>query len=230
MKQKVSDKTKKDVVKKEKLILPVYSSKAEESSKIFLPKEIFDLKPNNNLMQLAIRVYLFNQRKGLASTKTRSEVAGGGAKPWRQKGTGRARAGTIRAPHWRGGGTVFGPKQRDWALKITKKMKKVALFSALSQRFKEGNLTIIEGINAKEPNTKKALGLLTKLGISGKILLVLPIQSQIIDKSFRNIKDISVKSVVNLNIYDVLSNNKIIFTEEAIEGLTKHFLLKGEDK
>jgi large subunit ribosomal protein L4 len=230
MKQKVSDKAKKDIVKKEKLILPVYSAKAEEISKIFLPKEIFSLKPNNNLMQLAIRVYLFNQRKGLASTKTRSEVAGGGAKPWRQKGTGRARAGTIRAPHWRGGGAVFGPKQRDWTLKITKKMKKVALFSALSQRFKEGNLTIIEGINTKEPNTKKALGLLTKLRISSKILLVLPIQSQIIDKSFRNIRDISVKSVANLNIYDVLSNNKIIFTENAIEGLTKHFLLKGEDK
>jgi len=195
----------------------LYDAKGEEKGKITLPT-IFSQKINIPLLHEVIAAYLANQRKGCASTKTRGEVSGGGRKPWRQKGTGRARAGSIRSPLWRHGGVVFGPKPRDYYLRLPKKKLRKALTQALAA--KADLIKVIENLEFKETKTKNMAQLLGKLGINNeKILLV----TEEIDENLRRItKNMSYLCLVerrNLNTYDVLACKNLLFTLKALNSL-----------
>ncbi len=214
----------------------MYTLTGRAAGTIKLPKEIFGAKINDSLIAQAIRVYLANQRRGTVSTKTRSEVVATTKKAWRQKGLGRARHGAKSAPIWVGGGLVFGPRPRDYSLKLTKKMKKNALFSALSVKLRDGEIKVIDGLEKIEPKTKEMAKLIKHLGHdkeNKKILLVVPETKNKFEnlyKAAKNIEDLSILNASLLNTYQVLNNNIIFLTKPAIEVLEKVFLGKGEDK
>ena len=220
---------KKATVKETQLTLPVYNKKGEEVDKVSLPNEIFGQKENQALITQAIRVYLAKQKPTLASTKTRSQVRGGGRKPWRQKGTGRARAGTIRAPHWRGGGVVFGPSPKLSTLVLPKKMRQKALAVALSDKYSEKALVIIDKIDFKEPRTKLAVEMLAQTPLKTKrnILVVLNSEGTAAVKSLRNIENITLTKTLDLNALFVLKCSGLIFTLGSLEKLKERFLGKG---
>jgi large subunit ribosomal protein L4 len=232
-KQKVKTtkaKTQEKVAARTGLSVQLFDEHGKIVGEIELPKEIFGQKENPALLAQAARVYLANQKPLLASTKTRSLVRGGGRKPWRQKGTGRARIGTIRAPHWRGGGVVFGPQPREVDLKLTKKMRQAALASSLSKKFKENSLVVVDKISFKEPKTKKASDLLNKLPVQsskGKMLVLEEMKDEVV-KSFRNIEDLAISPALDLNVLDVLKSSSLIFTREAIEKLKGRYGLNGK--
>ncbi len=179
----------------------------------------FASEVNIGAMHLVVRRQLAAARKGTASTKTRSEVSGGGVKPWRQKGTGRARAGSIRSPIWRGGGTVFGPKPRDYKLKVNKKVRKLALRSALTLRAQEGRVKVIEDFEMAEPKTKEALRVFDALDLKENVLLILPEEDINIMLSVRNLPHILAITVDELNTYDILASEWLVFTKRALERL-----------
>lgn len=204
---------------KSKLSAPVFDTYGKVQAQITLPYEIFGQKPNLKLLSQAYRVYFTNQSTHKAHTKTRGEVRGGGAKPWRQKGTGKARAGSIRSPLWVGGGVVFGPKYRDVKLKLPQKIKRQALIHALSQKGKMNAVRIIANVEKIEPKTKILANLLAKLGLKNKTLLVVSGKNQNVNLASRNICDLSVDIVRNLNAFKVLENTNLIFSREAIREL-----------
>lgn len=212
-------------VKEKPLKVSIYDKTGKVVGSLSLPKEIFGQKPNNNLISQAIRIYLDHKKSSTASTKTRSEVSGGGRKPWRQKGTGRARAGTIRAPHWRGGGVVFGPKPTASNLKLPKKMRQKALAVALSDKYLDEVITIVDKIDFKEPKTKKAQNILTRLPIkeNRNILLILEKEMSQTSKSFRNLNNVSISKAVDINTLDVVRSSSLILTKESLEGLKNRF-------
>ena len=214
----------------------LYTLTGRASGKINLPKEIFGAKINEGLMAQAVRVYLANQRRGTVSTKTRSEVNKTTKKAWRQKGLGRARHGAKSAPIWVGGGLVFGPKPRDYSMAFPKKMKKAALFSALSAKQKLGEIKVIEGLEKIESKTKEVAKLIKHLGHNKenrKILLIVPETKNKFEnlyKASRNIEDLNILNANLVNTYQVLNNQAIFLTKSAIETLEKVFLGKGEAK
>lgn len=234
MEKEKTTKTKKRAVKAEKptksgLTIDVLDQSGKVVESIELPKEVFGVKPNKSLIAQAIRVYLANQRLGNASTKSRGEVRGGGRKPWRQKGTGRARIGSIRAPHWRGGGVVFGPKPKDFSLELPKKMKQKALLSALAVRFNDKDMLVLKNLDLKEAKTKEASSILKNLNINGRTLVI---DSELKDKekrAFRNIEGTALAMVSNLNTYQVLDNKKLVFTKDAIKKLEEVFVNRGKN-
>lgn len=195
-----------------------------------LPSEIFAAEVNNVLIAQAIRVFLANQREGSASTKTRGEVRGSTRKIYRQKGTGRARHGGIRAPIFVGGGIVFGPHPRDYSLKLSKKMKKKALFSALSSRMAENALTFVAGVEKMSPKTKEAAKTFTNLSVADKkrVLFVVSDSAEGVKKATRNLPYITILPYAQLNTYDVVSAHAIVFMQEAAAKLEGHFL-KGDN-
>ncbi|OGY26030.1 MAG: 50S ribosomal protein L4 [Candidatus Woykebacteria bacterium RBG_16_44_10] len=197
----------------------LYNQKGEVIKKINLPKEIFGQKPNPVLLAQAARVYLDRQKVKTASTKTRAEVAGGGRKPHRQKGTGSARAGSIRSPLWRGGGIVFGPKPGGTPLVLPKKMRAKALATAISVKLTEKSLTIVDKLEFKGPKTKKAVEFLGKSALKDKkkVLLVLPDKDETVVKSFRNLQKVGITRALDLNTLDVLKFPGLIFTLEAVD-------------
>jgi large subunit ribosomal protein L4 len=201
------------------LVAPLYNQKGEVIKKVNLPKEIFGQKPNPALLAQAARVYLARQKLKTASTKTRAEVAGGGRKPHRQKGTGRARAGSIRSPLWRGGGIIFGPKPGGTPLELPKKMRAKALATALSVKFAEKSLAIVDKLEFKEPRTKKAMEFLNKSALKEKkkILLILADKNEAVVKSFRNLQKVGITRALDLNTLDVLKFPGLIFTLEAVD-------------
>jgi len=221
-------KVKKTEVKKTtELTLPVYDVKGEEVKSLELPKEIFKSKINNSLLAQAIRVYQFNQRQGTASTKTRSEVKGSTRKIYRQKGTGRARHGDIKAPIFVGGGVAFGPKPRDYSLKINKKQKRQAIFSALSLQYQQKNIFLFDDkVLNIEAKTKSAAKLLEKLNIFGKkVLFVLPkMEKNSFILATRNIKEVGFIDAYSINVFEILNAHKLVFFESSLEVLKKHFL------
>lgn len=219
VKQQTKINKKKTEVKEDPMSVTLYSKTGEETGKIELPKNIFGQKPNKSLIAQAVRVYLANQRSGTAKTKTRAEVRGGGRKPWRQKGTGRARAGSIRDPHWRGGGVVHGPQPRDYSLEMPKKMRKSALISALSDKFANKKITVIEEINFKEPKTKEAVNLLKKLDLKGKNLIVADKFEEKEKRALGNLEKIKTFRANDLNTYEVLNYTKMLITKAGIESL-----------
>lgn len=181
-----------------------------------LPKEIFGQKPNKNLLSQALRVYLANSKLHTAHTKTRAEVRGGGTKPWRQKGTGRARAGSIRSPLWVGGGITFGPRARDAKLSLPKKMKRKALVYALSTKAKSQDIKVIANIEKIEPKTKIIASLLKNLDIPKNSLFIVSEKNQNLKLATRNIPNVSVETHSNLNAHVVLKNNNLLLSREAL--------------
>ena len=184
-----------------------------------LPAPIFEAAVNTALMHQVVVASLAAQRAGTHATKTRGDVRGGGTKPWRQKGTGRARQGSIRAPHWTGGGIVHGPHPRDHSVKVNKKMKRAALWSALTDAAQSGKLAVISGLAFDGPRTRDAVGLLETLDLEGAVLLVIPAPDEAVEKSFRNLPQVKIDYPGNLSTYDVLYADRVVFTTEALDAL-----------
>jgi len=183
-----------------------------------LPDDIFGIEPNVPVMHQVVTAQLAARRAGTQNTKTRAEVRGGGAKPWRQKGTGRARQGSIRAPHWRGGGVTHAPKGRSYAQRTPKKMVRLALLSALSDRAADDKVVVIDSWDIAEPKTSDAVAALATLDLSGKVLLVLGEDDEAVWKSFRNLGDVHCLFARELNAYDVLVSDYVVFTKETLPG------------
>lgn len=220
------------------LKLSVYDTKGKVSESISLPKEIFGSKVNENLIAQAVRVHLANQRRGTVKTKSRGEVNISTRKIYRQKGTGRARHGAASAPIFVGGGIAFGPKPRDFSLKLSKKQRKTALFSALSAKLKNGEIKVVTGLEKLEPKTKKFAQVLNNLLLNEKkkqILLITPpfvkategkpnADIKNVQRGVRNLEGVKITSSNLLNTYDVLANKYILFMKNAIEGVKETFL------
>ncbi|MFH0864029.1 MAG: 50S ribosomal protein L4 [Candidatus Gottesmanbacteria bacterium] len=222
-------KTKKTIVKetdevKNALTADIFDMDGKVVGKIELSKDIFDTKINQTLLAQSVRVYLANQRQGSASTKTRGEVAGSTKKVYRQKGTGRARHGSIKAPIYVGGGIVFGPKPRDFSLKMPSAMKKKALFSALTAKYKNNDIQIIEDLEKPNYKTKEiikmfqALNSENKNNLNIKTLIISTLKNNL-NRACRNIANLTLMPVELINPYQVLSHQKIIFTKKAIANL-----------
>lgn len=191
--------------------------------KIQLPIELFGAKVNRQLMAQAVRVYLANQRAGTASTKTRGEVEGSTRKIYKQKGTGRARHGGVRAPIFVGGGIVFGPKPRDFTLAFPKNMKRLALASALTCKLQEKNVIVVEGLERIVPKTKVMAATLQTIGAIGKTLVVTSAQAQSVVRAGRNIEDVDIVPAHTLHTYAVLNHKNLVFTKDAIPVLKETF-------
>ncbi len=207
----------------------VFDAMGKAVETVNLPEEIFGVKINKELLSQAVRVYLANQRLGTAKTKDRGEVHGTTKKVWQQKGTGRARHGSRRAPIFVHGGIAFGPRPRDFSLKLSKKMKTRALFSALSSKVKDRQLRIVAGLEKIKPKTKIMLEALKNLGIKGKkkVLLVIPSTNgsyETVYRSARNIENVVLLSSNTLNAYKVLDNKIIILMKDAIDSIKSNFL------
>jgi large subunit ribosomal protein L4 len=183
-----------------------------------LDESIFGIEPNVAVMHQVVTAQLAAARAGTHNTKRRAEVRGGGAKPWRQKGIGRARQGSIRSPHWRGGGVAMGPKPRDYSQRTPKKMVRLALRSALSDRAAEGKIVVVDGWRFEQPRTKDAKAALSALGVSGRILLVVGPDDLTASKSFRNLPEVHPILAGELNAYDVLCSDWVVFTQATLPG------------
>ena len=194
----------------------IVKADGKKSGSVTLDAAIFGVQPNVPLMAQVVTAQLAARRAGTQSTKTRSEVRGGGAKPWRQKGTGRALAGSSRSPIWTGGGVALGPKPRSYAQKTPKKMIKAALRSALSDRANEGKVLVVDAWTWDEPSTKNAKTALAALGVEGRILLVLGADDAVAARSFRNLPEIQLITPGELNAYDVLVNDCVVFTQATL--------------
>ena len=183
-----------------------------------LDEAYFEVQPNVAVMHQVVTAQLAAKRAGTQSTKTRAEVRGGGAKPWRQKGTGRARQGSIRAPHWRGGGVTHAPKPRSYKQRTPKKMIRLALASALSDRHADGKIIVLDGWGLDAPSTKGAVEVLGKLGVEGRVLVVLNRDEADVTvwKSLRNLQDVHVLTAGELNAYDVLVSDWVVFTKDSV--------------
>jgi large subunit ribosomal protein L4 len=202
------------------ITLTVYDTGNQKVSDIELDDRVFDAKINPSLLYDVVRMDLASQRKGTASTKNRALIRGGGAKPWRQKGTGRARAGTRRSPLWRGGGTIFGPMPRDYSIPLPKKMRRAALKAALSLRRQEGKLILLNDFPLEGFKTRQVLEVLRRFQIKDA-LVVTDSENRFLERSARNIPGIEVLRYEGLNVYDILNHEHLILlrpTVEKIEG------------
>ena len=199
--------------------LTLHNIKGNEIGEISLKDNIFNTKLNKYLVHQVVKRYLANKRRGTASTKNRSEVRGGGAKPWRQKGTGRARAGSNRSPIWVGGGIVFGPTPRNYSFSLPKKMKTTALKSVLSYKIKNNEIIILDKLILEESKTKKMVEILTNLKAFRKPLIIIEKEDKIVELSIRNIEGAMVLPVSKINTYDLLNHRKIILTKEALKRI-----------
>ncbi|MFM8871653.1 MAG: 50S ribosomal protein L4 [Actinomycetota bacterium] len=196
--------------------LTVKTASGKDSGKVEIADAIFGIQPNVPVMHQVVTAQLAHRRAGTQSTKTRAEVAGGGKKPFRQKGTGGARQGSTRAPHYSGGGIALGPKPRKYSQKTPRKMVRLALHSALSDRNAEGRIVVVDSWGFTAPSTKGAVAALAALGIEGRALVVLTNADEAAAKSFRNIPEVQIISVGELNAYDVLCNDWIVFTSASL--------------
>jgi large subunit ribosomal protein L4 len=194
----------------------VHTITGGQAGTVDLDDETFGIEPNVAVMHQVVTAQLAAARAGTHSTKTRAEVSGGGAKPWKQKGTGRARQGSIRSPQWRGGGIAHGPRPRDYAQRTNKKMIKLALRSALSDRAAEGKVVVVDAWSFDAPRTKAAKDALTALGVTGRVLLVLGRDDETARKSFRNLPDVHLLPADQLNTYDVLCSDYVVFTRATL--------------
>ena len=201
----------------DKLTAELYSADGEEQGTIDLNPDIFGITPNVPVMHQVVTAQLAAARAGTHSTKTRAEVRGGGRKPWRQKGLGRARHGSIRSPQWAGGGVAHGPKPRDYSQRTPKKMKRLALRSALSARAADGQIKVVETFDVWEaPKTKSAIALLESMGVTGKVLLIAEDTERVAIKSFRNLGHVIASNLGQANTYDVLWADTIIMSRGTL--------------
>lgn len=201
----------------------VFDLKGEKLEEINLSDKIFGIEPNAEVLKQYVRVYYSNQRQGTSSTKNKSEVSGGGKKPWQQKGTGRARQGSTRNPTWVHGGVAHGPKPKSWKLSLSKNMKELALKSALSQRMSEKKIVIIDKVNIEKPSTKDFIKSLEKLKITGKLLLVWSDKNENLVKSARNIPGVSLSNVGSLGAFDVMRSENAVFLKDAILKIEERY-------
>jgi len=205
--------------------LDVYKTDGSKTGKsVELSDKIFSIEPNNHVMYLSVKAHLANQRQGTHKTKERNEVRGGGRKPWRQKGRGTARAGTIRSPIWIGGGTIFGPKPRNYRQKLNKKVKLIARMSALSVKAKSEQIYVVEDFNFDAPKTKELANILEALELTGKKTLLLTNELQAnVYKSGRNISKVNVLEADKASTYDLLNSQILLLQKGAIEKLESTF-------
>lgn len=202
----------------------VYDMAGKTVGEIALSDALFGAEVNGAVLHAAVRAYLLNQRQGTQSTLTRTEVSGGGKKPWRQKGTGRARQGSTRAPQWTHGGVALGPKPRDYRVSLNKKTRRVALQSALSAKVAAGDLIVVDAIKTADYSTKTMVGMLKALGVEKKALVVLPAVDSMVIKSFANIPGVVTTQYNTVNVYDVLNADKFIIAKEAVEKLEEVYV------
>ena len=197
----------------------VYNIEGKKVKDIDLKEEIFGIIPNEAVVHSVLVNYMANQRQGTASTKTRAEVSGGGRKPWRQKGTGRARQGSIRAPQWIKGGIALGPKPRDYKYKVNKKEKRLAVKSILSSRVANQDLVVLDKLEMPEIKTKNMAKALENLKLEGKVLIMLPEKNDNVQKSARNIEGVKTILLDTINVYDLLKYNKIVVTLDTVKKI-----------
>lgn len=202
---------------------PFFDALGERNGEVDLPKAVFNETPNMSVMHQAYLRQMANARQGTASTKTRGEVSGGGAKPYRQKGTGRARHGSIREPSMKGGGTVFGPHPRSYELRMPKQMRRLALRSALSQKALDGQVRIIENFVFDEPKTKQAADLMEAMGFDKSALIVLPAPNVVVSRSFENLSGAKTILARNINIRDLFSHTYLLLSKDCLELLEENF-------
>jgi len=196
----------------------VFNKEGNKVSDMELSESVFAVEVNEYALHQVVVALLANKRQGTQSTKTRSEVRGGGAKPWRQKGTGRARQGSIRAPQWIKGGIVFAPKPRDYRVSVPKSMRKVAMKSALTSKVQENQMIILDSLNFEAPKTKNIVEMLKALE-ANKALIITAESNEVVYKSARNIQGISIIPANNINVYDLLKYEKLIITKEAVSKI-----------
>ena len=197
----------------------LYNMEGKVIGDIELSDKVFGVEINNNAMHAAVVNHLANSRQGTQSTKTRTEVRGGGIKPWKQKGTGRARQGSIRAPQWTGGGVALGPKPRSYRYSLNKKLRQVALKSALTSKVTENNIIVVDNINVAEYKTKEIVKLLANLKVEKKALIVLNEKNDFVVKSANNIPTLKTTLSTALNTYDVLNCEQFVITVDAVKKL-----------
>ena len=199
--------------------IDVYNVEGKKVKSIDLKEEIFGIEPNEALVHSVLVNYLANQRQGTQSTKTRSEVRGGGKKPWRQKGTGRARQGSIRAPQWIKGGIALGPKPRSYKYNVNKKEKQLAIKSLLSSKVLENDLVVVDKFDFKEIKTKQVVTAMKNLKLNDAAFIVLPESNENVQKSARNIENVKTGSVNTINVYDLLKYKKLVLTVDTIKKI-----------
>lgn len=199
----------------------VYNDEGKEIENMRVPDSISDSPVRYKLLRDVVKMYEANKRQGTVSTKTRAEVSGGGKKPWAQKHTGKARAGSSRSPIWRGGGVAFGPKPRDYSYSIPKMAKKQALFSALSSKIKDNEVVVVDKLDFASPKTKQMVSLLKSFGMAGiSSLIVIPKATESLLKSSRNIPYVRMMECHDLNAYEILKPKKILITKQALSSLS----------
>ena len=199
--------------------IKVVNMTGAEVGEIALSDVIFGAEVNEAVLHAAVRTYLLNQRQGTQSTLTRSEVSGGGKKPWRQKGTGRARQGSTRSPQWTHGGIALGPKPRSYTKKLNKKVKQIAMFSALSAKVANNEMVVVDAIVAESYKTKVMASMLSAIGCGKKALVVLDAKNDMVVKSLANIPGVKVAYTNTLNVYDILNCNTVVFAQAAVQKL-----------
>jgi len=218
---------KKEELKMEAVKLPVYNSQGNEIETIILDKSVFDGIINASVLYEVVKGYRANQRKGLAATKTRGEVSGGGKKPWKQKGTGRARVGSTRSPLWRHGGVVFGPHPKDFSYKLTAKARNSALKSALNSKIKENRITVLDSIKTDSSKTRDMVKIFSNLKVDikkakkDKVLLLVDKIDNALKLSLRNIDFLRSNLAKDTNVYEVFSCRNLIITKDGLSDLTK---------
>lgn len=194
----------------------LYDITGNQIGDLDLKDDVFGIEINTHVMYEAVKNYLANQRQGTQSAKTRAEVRGGGKKPWRQKGTGRARQGSIRAPQWKGGGVVFAPKPRDYSYKLPKKVKRLALKSALSSKVLDKEIIVVDDLKLEQAKTKEMVKILNDLDASKKTLIVLPQRDEAVVRASANIAGVKTAYVNTINVYDILNCDSFLITKDAV--------------
>lgn len=202
--------------------VPVKNMAGETVGEVELRDDVFAVPVNEAVMHQALVRQRANARLGTVQTKTRSEVSGGGRKPWRQKGTGRARHGSIRAPQWRGGGVVFGPHPRNYTQRMPRKMRRLALRSALSVKAAQGRVIVLEDLSMAAPKTKEMVAMLGRLGVQGSALILLSERRRAVEQSARNLPQVEVLRTVSLSVADLLGYDNLIVPMPALEAIHRH--------
>ncbi|MEW6558157.1 MAG: 50S ribosomal protein L4 [Elusimicrobiota bacterium] len=201
----------------------VFNINGEQTGSIALPDNVFNTKINIPLMHEVVNWYLANRRQGTHSAKTRAEVSGSGRKPWKQKGTGRARAGSIRSPLWRHGGVIFAKKPREFSYSIPKRKRKIALLSALSAKARDGAVMVLDGLQIPEPKTKQVAKIVKNLKLANSKILLVTKRDRILNLATRNLANLVFSDISDLTAYNVLNANKIVFTEESLQTISNRF-------
>ncbi|MEW6088517.1 MAG: 50S ribosomal protein L4 [bacterium] len=197
----------------------ILNQSGKQVGELKLKEDVFTGNVNRAVLADSVRAHLNNRRRGTSSTKERGAVSGGGLKPWKQKGTGRARVGSIRSPLWRGGAIIFGPHPRSWSFQLPRKVKKIAIKSALTDKFISDKIKVLDDINFESSKTKLGLELLKNLNVSGKILFILPDRNGSVVKSLRNIRGVNIIFTDSISVYDILGCDEIITTAKALKKI-----------